>query len=83
MHKYGFGRVFLKRIKENLWLVKTKNPLKKKDTKKEVFGFLTLKEKEHRFYEIRWHRGWKLVLIWIESFYFNRRKICKKFMFKI
>ncbi len=30
---------------------------KKEDTNLSITGILTLREKVHRFYEIRWHRG--------------------------
>ena len=74
--------IFKKDIREFV-VGENKNPFKKKTPKKKYSGILTLREKEHRFYEIRWYRGKKLVLMSIESFYFYRRKIFKKFMFKI
>ena len=36
---------------------------KKEDTNLSITGFLTLRKKVHRFYEIRWHRGIIIVLI--------------------
>ena len=52
-----FGRVFWIKFLETLWFGENKELRKKKDTNKKIIVILALKEKEHRFYEIRWHRG--------------------------